>query len=989
MINNDPSWADSLKPTLIAFTKGPRHLVNAIHFLSGSEVTSEQIADYLEAADSGNQNLIQFRISIKKWDCEISPKWQDSDSTSDPRTTERRMKILDLLGFSSNESSRLNNLSPIDIERTVVIAKDFEPWYSDARALRSSMYWDGYVEYLAETSGWPADSIQSLDETTTEVVQRLSDPQRLEAKQTKGMVVGYVQSGKTANFTGVIAKAIDTGYRFVIVLTGTIELLRSQTQHRLDMELVGVENILDGQDSENPEVVRELDYQQDNDWIENKFIRHGEPLEQGAGPRIRRLTTHHKDYKRLTQGKTQLRFDGLARGKNLNDPENLSRASAYLAVVKKNPAALKKLIQDIRPSKHLNHLPILIIDDESDLASVDTTNPKKGIDSNTGERSTRTTINLLISELMKLCPRAQYIGYTATPFANVFINPDDDSDLFPSNFLLSLRRPPGYMGVTDFHDLDTRWDDKEPDMRNSNEKAYVRSLNSDPQTDPIGRNKELQEALDSFVLSAAIKKYRESNSSRKFKHHTMLVHESVKTADHADTYNIVTHLWKTNRYGSPESLVRLKNLWARDHVKVSAVRSLGEPIPSSFDELKPHLARAIEKLTEGGVPVSVVNSDPSIQENQQSIDFESQDVWRILVGGTKLSRGFTIEGLTVSYYRRRTLQADTMMQAGRWFGFRPGYQDLVRLYIRRDDEIDLYKAFEALLLDEESFRLELERYSGLTDDGHPEVEPWQIPPLVSQHLPWLRPTARNKMWNARITEKAVGGSAVDLYSPPPTSDLVNRSHNLHTVGLPLLRAATTRLSLPYRIPGETGDVTICTGIIDAKTMLTMLDPRTGMRWHEDFAPTFGPTLKFLQTATQSGAIDSWRIVWPQTRALTNTSHFDTPVPIVDRGKRTGRIDYVGSDKKHRDVAERLSGTSKILAVDSPPYDGLISASGRRGTVLIYLARDREAVNANNEGHDLMALISLVIPQRAVGQGGSKITWSVQQPSLKGQAAVNI
>ncbi len=159
------------------------------------------------------------------------------------------------------------------------------------------MYWTDYREHL-EAINWPAESITALEDTTSQIVERLSDPTRIEARQTKGLVVGYVQSGKTANFTGVVAKAIDAGYRMVIVLTGTIELLRAQTQRRLDMELVGRENVIAGQDITDPDVVRELDYQADEDWVQGRFIIHGEGLRQSAVAHIQRVTTHGSDYKR-------------------------------------------------------------------------------------------------------------------------------------------------------------------------------------------------------------------------------------------------------------------------------------------------------------------------------------------------------------------------------------------------------------------------------------------------------------------------------------------------------------------------------------------------------------------------------------------------------------------------------------------------------------------------------------------------------------------
>src|SRR5690606_38986967 len=166
---------------------------------------------------------------------------------------------------------------------------------------------------------------------------------------------------------------------------------------------------------------------------------------------------------------------------------------------------------------------------------------------------------------------------------------------------------------------------------------------------------------------------------------------------------------------------------------VMLARANGEAVPGFFEELRPFIGKALAQTMIDGDPILVVNSDAQIKAQQKTLDFEAEQVWRILIGGTQLSRGFTVEGLTVSYFRRKARQADTLMQAGRWFGFRPGYQDLVRLYIRRDAQVDLYDAFEALLLDEESFREELRRYEGMDDEGRPLVEPRHVPPMVSQH----------------------------------------------------------------------------------------------------------------------------------------------------------------------------------------------------------------------------------------------------------------
>ena len=995
-MTDTPNWSEQVKPALTAMTGAPKKLAPLISVLAETTVEAEQVLAHLEQADPNDQGLVSLRIALSRWDAEEPALWAGVDGfLPEAYSPERRLQAVTVLGFDEADAQRLRELVPIKVSGSVIIAKEFDPWYQEARHLRSTLYWDHYLNYLQTEKDWPADSLSALDQATSQIVERLSDPRRQEARQTKGLVVGYVQSGKTANFTGVLAKAIDAGYRLVIVLTGTIEVLRAQTQLRLDKELVGRENILDGLDEKDPEVVKGLDYQQGEDWLEDRFVRHGDIELQGA-PHIRRLTTHRSDYKKLPHGQTQLRFPLFEAGKPLNHEANLDKSAAYVAVVKKNPAALRKLLADLEPFKRKGELPVLIIDDESDQASVDTTDPKK-YGSDSPDKRKRTTINKLIVDLLTKLPRAQYVGYTATPFANVFIDPDEDENIFPSHFILSLERTPGYMGVADFHDVGVTFDDETPTVANCNELAYIRALVADPVEDPGGRLEELRAALDAFVLTGAVKKYRAALTGKRYRHHTMLVHESVKQVDHAKAAQDVRDLWATTSYTAPEGLTRLRKLWDDDFAPVSAARADGAPVPSAFDDLTPYVGQVVAAL--GKDPVSVMNSDKEVIAAQKSVDFESSDVWRILVGGTQLSRGFTVEGLTVSYFRRRSMQADTLMQAGRWFGFRPGYRDLVRLYIRRDDRIDLYKAFEALLLDEEAFREELRQYAVIKDDGRPAVEPWQVPPLVSQHLPWLKPTARNKMWNARIDEKGSGGRAVDLYQLPERSS-PDRRWNLEHVAVPILGALETDVSLAFDLGGgETGQVLARVGRLDRDELLAFLRPNVGHRWHGEFQPVWGPTYRFLEKMSASSQITGWHVLWPQLQAAAREESQVLPgsaISIPGRKRRLGRHDFSGSDRKHRDVAERLAGTPGSALVD-PVRDVLRDGSTSTGVVLAYLARDTTQFT-NDDGkvidspskddwQDLVLLLSIVMPPDAANDHSNRIRWVVQRKDLEGVAAV--
>ncbi len=979
MTHTRPAWADALTNVFIALkNQQPTPLAPLLHALSGTQVPDDELARFITDADENEPSLTQARMALAKWDNQGQfPDGADQGTAA--RTHERRAAIYSSLGLSESVAAAFTQRVEVFEVPAIVISKKFEPWYAEERKLRTSVYWDHYEAYLRDTKGWPASSITSLDQTTTEVIERLSRPTRPEIKQTKGLVVGYVQSGKTANFTGVVAKAVDAGYRLIIVLTGTIEILRSQTQRRMDMELMGVENILAGQDPADPAVAKELDYQQDVEWHADRFVRHGADLQQPGVVEISRVTSHHSDYKRLPQAMTKLKFARTNKQKALNEEENLFNSGAYVAIIKKNAAPMSKLIQDLKPLKNdLAQLPVLIIDDESDQASVDTTNPAKW-NKNSAANRKRTSINDLITKILEICPRAQYIGYTATPFANVFVDPDDEKDLFPADFVLSLHRPPGYMGVQEFHDVGKRWDDEIKTVASSNELAHVRALVGDTDTNPKGRLAELQQALDAWVLSGAIKKYREATSSRTFRHHTMLVHESVKQAEHAATADDVRSLWNTSKFNSTAGFDRLRKLYEHDFLPVMSARADGESVPPSFDELTSYIGTALAEMTIDGDPVLVVNSDKEIQAQQKKLDFEADKVWRILVGGTQLSRGFTVEGLTISYFRRKAGQADTLMQAGRWFGFRPGYQDLVRLYIRRDAQVDLYEAFEALLMDEEAFRAELKQYEGFDEDGVPLLEPRQIPPLVSQHLPWLRPTARNKMWNAVIANKEPT-DIQDLYGLPDRGDPANRS-NFDEVVVPLLTHATSEVLLPYELDGKAGyKQRARVGLVGADDFVTLFEK---LSWHPGYEANIKAFRGFIRKATDNDLIADWAVVW----TWPNTEGRVFPIPelggdvsIVKRRRRTERIDFVGSDRKHRAAVRR------IVEGESVP---VLGQSSTRGAILVSIVPDREPDDDSPvDRAQLVGLISIAVPAKAMPRS-DLIQWTVINSAKPDDVAIDL
>jgi hypothetical protein len=900
----------------------PKNLRRALEYQAEEEGPEAQLlateADFmhvLSSAHATDQLVELWRKQLTHWDYVENPAW----SRTDPRTDERRTAALALLGVSERTQQLLNSLIPVPkASGPVVISDRFTPWYTPQSQQGRSWYWPAYRRLLAR-KGWSEAAVAGLDAASDRVVERLANPTSDSAYQSKGLVVGYVQSGKTANFTGVIAKAADAGYRLIIVLGGTLNLLRAQTQRRLDMELVGRENILRGASE------YESDYADDPAWSRGEFIAHGGLPSALGGFDIVRMTTRDNDYKSLLQGIVALEFEKQEPALPLFDPRNLHRSSARLMVVKKNKTVLTKLVKDLNKIKTpLGEIPVLIIDDESDEASVNTSNPNK-------PNAERTAINEKISELLRLLPRAQYVGYTATPFANVFIDPSDTEDIFPKDFIVSLPRPEGYMGVQDFHDLDSPIPPAERTFANSNEKAHVRDIHLSSEDDETA----LQQAMDMFVLTAAMKLYREANGlgDRYFQHHTMLIHESVRTADHRELRGRVQKMWWSAGYTGPSGHERLRALFDTDVAPVSHVRADGFPIPPSYDDLSPYIGAAAIRIGGDDRPIIVVNGDNDIENGEA--DFDKRSLWKILIGGQKLARGFTVEGLTVTYYRRRTNNASTLMQMGRWFGFRKGYQDLVRLYLGREEsmgrkDIDLYEAFGAICRDEESFREELRQYSVLVD-GLPQVTPEQVPPLVTQHLAWLKPASANKMYNTRVVEIHSPGKWEEPTAyPSSTSDLRENTARWQ----PVLEALSTAPSTfaYYFDEAETHHrFDALTGVLSNSEFLTLV---RSLKW--DVAGRFDPHLTYLEeiSRTSPAKVDDWLVLAPQHTSRNKQATIGTSSRSISwfgRQRRRGEVFGAISEPKHRAAALRIAGALPHGGNDTTEQ----YVSERRGVVSLY------------------------------------------------------
>ncbi|MGW4851151.1 Z1 domain-containing protein [Streptomyces sp. NPDC004288] len=944
----------------------PKNLLRALAYQAEDEGQhAESLAEetdfraVLSTAHSTHQLVELWRKRLTQWDYAENPSW----AAAPARTEERRAEVLNLLALSEETQKLLNSLVPVPREAgPVVISDEFTPWYTPQSQQGRSWYWPAYRRLLAD-KGWSDTAVAGLDAATDRVVERLADPASPTAYQAKGLVVGHVQSGKTANFTGVIAKAMDAGYRLVIVLGGTLNLLRAQTQRRLDMELVGRENILRGA------AEYESDYADDPAWPKGKFLTHGGLPSALGGFDIVRMTTRNDDYKSLLQGIVALEFEKQEPALDLFNPRNLHRSSARLMVVKKNKTVLAKLVKDLNKIKTpLDQIPVLIIDDESDEASVNTAAPDRS-------KAERTAINDKISELLGILPRAQYVGYTATPFANVFIDPSDAKDIFPKDFIVSLPRPDGYMGVRDFHDLDSPIPAEERTFANSNEKAHVRDILLDSEEDTAA----LQEALDMFVLTAAMKLYREDNGvgERHFQHHTMLIHESVRTADHRELHVKVGQLWWSSGYTGPQGHKRLRTLFEEDVAPVSRVRAEGFAVPATYDELSPYVGTAAIRIGGDDQPIIVVNGDSDLKTGGDA-DFDKRPIWKILIGGQKLARGFTVEGLTVTYYRRRASNASTLMQMGRWFGFRTGYRDLVRLYLGRDEGkqgLDLLEAFEAICRDEETFRDQLDQYSTMVD-GKPQVTPAQMPPLVSQHLSWLKPASANKMYNTRLVEIHSPGKWEEPTAYP--SNPTDLRHN-SLLWLPVLDSLSPDArTFAYRDESAERELAFpaLVGRLDADAFLRLI---RSLRW--DVPERFDPHLTYLEeiTASSPAKVDDWLVLAPQHSSVARRlSPAGSNRRFAWFGRQRRRGDAFGaiSEPKHRAAPLRVAGAL--------PFGGNATTeeyvSDRRGVVTVYPVvqpEDRPDVEATGtiSPDRLVMAFTFVAPASARSSDGKVVRFT--------------
>lgn len=548
-------------------------------------------------------------------------------------------------------------------------------WTSKGKLSNDCYYWIRYRDYLRRIV--PPDVVKSMDEDTDVIMDNIENP-TMEQFTRYGMVVGHVQSGKTANYASLVCKAADAGYKFIVVIAGSINNLRNQTQKRLNEAFVGVDKGI-------PVGVGRLG------GLQNNML----PIS---------LTTTEQDFNKQDANKNSqgMNFD------NISTP--------IILVVKKNSRTLKNVISWLK-SQYKNQISnhaMLMIDDESDYASI-----------NTNTEDDPTAVNKNLRKLIGLFRKSAYVAYTATPYANIFIDhivdtEDLGKDLFPQDFIYALQAPTNYFGARKIF-LES-------------DESYLARIEDHEETLPLKHKKEavveelpgsLLDAIRLFVINIGIRQLRGQGN----KHNSMLVHATRFTAVHKQiSAHIEEYIFDLRNailaYGALNS----------PETKSDFIYQIRQTFESRHQNIEFKWKEILSALSEVSSTIIVRQVH---QEAKIPLEYRQDSPTNVIVvGGTSLSRGFTLEGLSVSYFLRTTAFYDTLMQMGRWFGYRVDYEDICRIYLT-DDMIH-------------KFRVIIESTEDLFDDfgrmSHAKMTPKDFGLAVKHHPDsGLQVSARNKL----------------------------------------------------------------------------------------------------------------------------------------------------------------------------------------------------------------------------------------------------
>lgn len=613
--------------------------------------------------------------------------------------------------------------------------KDHTPWYMAAMANQPSNFWDRYRIYLQKEQHWNKDTVNELDKTTDEIVDLLGNPDSANSFLYRGLCIGDVQSGKTSTYIGLINKAADAHYRVIILLTGTIEKLRRQTQKRIDEGFIGLDSYAFTLEKDNVQVgVGAID-----------------PNTSGWA-----VTSTTSDFNAATAKKIVGQLN------NISAP--------VIFVLKKNKSVLEKLEHWLRfynankTTKKID-LPMILIDDEADNASV-----------NTKKDDEVTAINEGIRKLLVLFEKANYVGFTATPYANIFIDPETekemlDHDLFPRDFIYALEAPSNYIGARSIFGENAPYaymlesnDDCEPALPMKHKKEDVMAYMPE----------SMEEAIASFFICNTVRDLRGDTKS----HRTMMINISRFIAVQNQITKAVDGYVRDvkreihNYYLSGEDAMqfeifrKMKKVYEKYYAGFATDPVFSDLKHFSWEQIQAAMYPSISRIE-----VRTINGGNA----PKNLDYENYEkapndigLRLIAVGGLSLSRGLTLEGLSTSYFYRNSSMYDTLMQMGRWFGYRGKYRDLCKIWM--PDESMAWYSYISMATDK--LRAEVRR---MQNDN---MTPTDFGLAVRSDIQGLLVTARNKMRSAKDYETVVNfsGEVVETRYVHSAQDILRRNY---------------------------------------------------------------------------------------------------------------------------------------------------------------------------------------------------------------------
>ncbi len=666
-------------------------------------------------------------------------------------------------------------------EITSLVDDEIKPWLSDVKSDINWQGWNRYKIYLQEKD--PTFPVNDLDDFTDKILDKCVNPKQEGSWDRRGMVVGHVQSGKTSNYVGLINKAMDSGYKLIIIIAGTMNSLRRQTQERIDEGFVG-KNSSDNQDER---IIGVGNYPIDNEIfsLTSSSIRNGGDFDQSIASR-----------------------KGIPIGR-----------SPVVLVIKKNKGILENLIDWLSSSSQtkiidgyqkLFDVPTLIIDDEADSASINTVTGKKTKEEALSELK---TINKNIRILINLFDKKTFIGYTATPYANLFIPQEWNNDinhkikgndylvgpdLFPKDFIINIKAAKNYIGAAKIFGYSNKLTEEnqepidifrpvfpenspffiEKDSNDFDEIIYRQPTNKDPLPDYLPES--LKTALKSFILTCTIRRIR----GHEKKHNSMLIHAVlyVKWIDClAKLVNEQMRDYKNLIQGKdPKFLNELRELFENDFLPTTTDILTDNKLGYTDIKIKEHnwieveseLFKASSKIEVRAVH-GVKSKSNLLYDEIDEIDynlFKDTGLSVIAVGGSRLARGITLEGLSISYYLRASKMYDSLMQMGRWFGYRPGYIDLCRLYTTND----LFDWFQHITLATEEMRSDFDEMSSMN------LTPSKFKLKVRNHNGLLSITSISKLYFSNEIDISFSGSNIQTYYLDKSKEVLKNNYSQFT-----------------------------------------------------------------------------------------------------------------------------------------------------------------------------------------------------------------